>query len=171
MAFAPPTVIRCMNSAASLGQSRHVACASGYMSMRTSLRGLAQPRSSRMAMAYMRALAGASAATRARMNFLDLKAGDRRSVCHRTTATILPRAVLLALSATDESKCWSHPRLSALWNECLTTLSHTVEKLFFFARRVTLGSSIIRFIVIIVRCGPVVDRRPRWRVGKTRSGV
>jgi hypothetical protein len=48
-------------------------------------------------MAYMRALAGASAATRARMNFLDLKAGDRRSVCHRTTATILPRAVLLAL--------------------------------------------------------------------------
>ena len=53
----------------------------------------------------------------------------------------------------------------------LTTLSHTVEKLFFFARCVTLGSSIIRFIVIIVRCGPVVDRRPRWRVGKTRSGV
>ena len=58
---------------------------------------LPQPRSSRMTMAYMRALAGASAATRARMNFLDLKAGDRRSVCHRTTATILPRAVLLAL--------------------------------------------------------------------------
>jgi len=53
----------------------------------------------------------------------------------------------------------------------LTTLSHTVEKLFFFARGVTLGSSIIRFIEIIVRCGPVVDRRPRWRVGKTRSGV
>jgi hypothetical protein len=40
--------------------------------------------------------------------------------------------------------------------------SHSVEKLFFFARGVTLGSSIIRFIII---------RRPRWRVGKTRSGV
>ena len=80
-------------------------------------------------------------------------------------------ALSCSLSATDESKYRSHPRLSALWNECLTTLSHTVEKSFFFARRVTLGSSIIRFIVIIVRCGPVVDRRPRWRVGKTRSGV
>ena len=57
-------------------------------------------------------------------------------------------------------------------HECLTiALSHTVEKSFFFARRVTLGSPKIRFIVIIVRCGPVVDRRPRWRVGKTRSGV
>ena len=48
-------------------------------------------------MAYMRALAGASAATRARMNFLDLKAGDSRSVCDRATAAILPCAVLLAL--------------------------------------------------------------------------
>ncbi len=56
-------------------------------------------------------------------------------------------------------------------NECLTTSSHTVDKSLFFARRVTLGSSRIRFIVIIVRRGPVVDRRPRWRVGKTRSGV
>src|SRR6266550_906667 len=61
--------------------------------------------------------------------------------------------------------------LVSFWNECLTTLSHTVEKLLLFARRVTLGSSKIRFIVIIVRCRPVVDRRPRWRVGKTRSGV
>ena len=131
---------------------------------------LAQPRSSRMTMAYMRALAGASAATRARMNFLDLKAGDRRSVCHRNNRHHPPTRCP-ARSATDESKCRPHPRLSALWNECLTTSSHTVEKSFFFARRVTLGSSIIRFIVIIVRCGPVVDRRPRWRVGKTRSGV
>jgi hypothetical protein len=63
------------------------------------------------------------------------------------------------------------PTQTALWNECLTTLSHTVEKLFFFARRVTLGSSIIRLIGTIVRCGLVVDRRPRWGVGKTRSGV
>jgi hypothetical protein len=38
----------------------------------------------------------------------------------------------------------------------------------FFARRVTLGSSKIRFIVIIVRC---LDRRPSWRVGKSRSGI
>jgi hypothetical protein len=76
-----------------------------------------------------------------------------------------------ARSATDQSKYRLHPRLSALWNECLTTSSHTVEKSLFFARRVTLGSSEIRFIVMIVRCGPVVDRRPRWRVGKTRSGV
>ena len=31
------------------------------------------------------------------MNFLDLKAGDSRSVCDRATAAILPCAVLLAL--------------------------------------------------------------------------
>jgi hypothetical protein len=55
--------------------------------------------------------------------------------------------------------------------EALTAFSHTVEKLLLFARRVTLGSAKIRFTVIIVRCGPVVDRRPRWRVGKTRSRV
>ena len=62
--------------------------------------------------------------------------------------------------------------LVSFWNACLTTtLSHTVEKSLLFARRVTLGSSRIRFIVIIVRCRPVADRRPRWRVGKTRSGV
>ena len=53
----------------------------------------------------------------------------------------------------------------------LTAFSHTLEKLLLFARRVTLGSAKIRFIVFIVRCGPVVDRRCEWRVGKTRSGV
>jgi len=37
--------------------------------------------------------------------------------------------------------------------------------------RVTLGSAKIRFIVTIVGCPPVVGRPPRWRVGKTRSGV
>jgi pimeloyl-ACP methyl ester carboxylesterase len=37
VALDPPMVIRCMNSAASLGQSRHVACASGCISIRTSL--------------------------------------------------------------------------------------------------------------------------------------
>ena len=63
------------------------------------------------------------------------------------------------------------PGDAALWTGCLKIMTHTAEKLFFFARRVTLGSSIIRFIVIIVRCGPIVPRRPRWRVGKTRSGV
>ena len=45
---------------------------------------------------------------------------------------------------------------------------HTLEKTFFFAGRVTLRSSIVRFTVMIVRCGPVVDRRLRWRV---RSGL
>jgi hypothetical protein len=75
-----------------------------------------------------------------------------------------------ARSATDESKYRPHPRLSALWNKCLIMSSHTVEKSLFFARRVTLGSSEIRFIVIIVRCGPVVDRRPRWRVRSGLSG-
>src|SRR6476620_790262 len=41
---------------------------------------------------------------------------------------------------------------------CLKIISsHTVEKSFFLARCVTLGSSEIRFIVIIVRCGPVVQ--------------
>jgi hypothetical protein len=42
--------------------------------------------------------------------------------------------------------------------------SQTFEKLLFFARRVTLGSSIIRFIVLIVRCSLVVDRRLTLRV-------
>jgi hypothetical protein len=42
-------------------------------------------------------------------------------------------------------------------------LAHAVEKLLLFARRVTLGSAKIRFIVI--RCRPIVDRR-RWRVSK-----
>jgi hypothetical protein len=49
-------------------------------------------------------------------------------------------------------------------DECLTTTSHTVEKSFFFARRVTLGSSIIRFIELIVRCG-----QPIRCVGKPRT--
>src|SRR5882757_4045194 len=64
-------------------------------------------------------------------------------------------------------RCAEADPLVSFWNECLTTLSHTVEKLLLFARRVTLGSSKIRFIVIIVRCRPVVDRRPRclsWRL-------
>ena len=38
--------------------------------------------------------------------------------------------------------------------------SHTIEKSLFFARRVTLGSSEIRFIVITVRCGPRRLKRP-----------
>lgn len=42
---------------------------------------------------------------------------------------------------------------------CLEISSHTFEKSFFFARRVALGSSIIRFIELIVRCSPGVDRR------------
>jgi hypothetical protein len=63
------------------------------------------------------------------------------------------------------------PSRGALWNECLITSSHTVEKSLFFARRVTLGSSEIRFIVMIVRCGPVVDRRLRWRVVGTNNSV
>jgi hypothetical protein len=42
--------------------------------------------------------------------------------------------------------------------------SHTFEKLFFLARRVTLVSSKIWFIVLIVRRSPVADRRLRWRV-------
>jgi hypothetical protein len=130
--------------------------------------GLALPRSSRMAMAYMRALAGTSAATRARMNFLDLGTGVQSVIVQPPPFS---HALSCSLSATDETKYRSHPRLSALWKECLTTLSHTAEKLFFFARRVTLGSSIIRLIGTIVRCGLVVDRRPRWGVGKTRSGV
>jgi hypothetical protein len=58
--------------------------------------------------------------------------------------------------------------LVSFWNECLTTLSHTVEKLLAFARRVTLGRSRIRFIV---RCRPVLDRRPRRFVAKSRSRV
>lgn len=45
---------------------------------------------------------------------------------------------------------------------------YAVEKSLFLAGRVTLGSSIIGFIVLIVRCGPVVDRRRRWGV---RSGL
>jgi hypothetical protein len=45
---------------------------------------------------------------------------------------------------------------------------HTLEKTFFFARRVTLGSSVIRFPVMIVRC--VADRRLRWRVGSGLGG-
>jgi hypothetical protein len=53
----------------------------------------------------------------------------------------------------------------------LTTLPHTVEKLLSFARRVTLGIPGIRSTVTIVRCGPVVERRARWRVAKTRSGI
>jgi hypothetical protein len=48
---------------------------------------------------------------------------------------------------------------------------HAAEKSLLFARRVTLGSAKIRFIESIVRCRPVVDWRPRWRVGKARSGV
>jgi hypothetical protein len=51
----------------------------------------------------------------------------------------------------------------------LISSSHTVEKTLFFARRVTLGSPVIRFTVI-VRCGPVVDRRLRWRVRSGLSG-
>jgi hypothetical protein len=42
--------------------------------------------------------------------------------------------------------------------------SHTFEKSLFLARRVTLGSSIIWF-VLIVRCRPVADRGLRGRVG------
>ena len=84
---------------------------------------------------------------------------DRLNACSflLKLATILPRAVLLALRQMKAST----GRIPdyALWNECLTTLSDTVEKSLFFARRVTRGSSRIRFIVI--RCGPVVDRRPR----------
>jgi hypothetical protein len=76
-----------------------------------------------------------------------------------------------ARSATDESKYRPHPRLSVLWDERLIISSHTVEKSLFFARRVTLGSSEIRFIVMIVRCGPVVDRRLRWRVVGTNNSV
>jgi hypothetical protein len=53
--------------------------------------------------------------------------------------------------------------------ECLTTASHTVEEPLSFARRVTLGSSRIRFIGIIVWCGLVVDRRSGRHVGKTRN--
>jgi len=56
--------------------------------------------------------------------------------------------------------CW--PRASRA--------EHTVEKSLLFARRVALGSAIIRFIEAIVRCPPLVERRPRCRVGKTRSG-
>jgi hypothetical protein len=52
----------------------------------------------------------------------------------------------------------------------LISSSHTVEKTLFFARRVTLGSPVIRFTVMIVRCGPVVDRRLRWRVRSGLSG-
>jgi len=63
------------------------------------------------------------------------------------------------------------PRVRADRQVCeapLHVTPHTLEKTFFFARRVTLGSSVIRFPVLIVRCGPVPDRRLRWRV---RSGI
>src|SRR6266481_10105523 len=66
--------------------------------------------------------------------------------CHRTNRHHPPTRCP-ARSATDESKYRPHPRLSALWNECLTTSSDTVEKSLFFATSVTLGSSRIRFIV------------------------
>ena len=48
-------------------------------------------------MAYMRALGGASAATRARMNFLDLKAGDRRSGLSSYNRHHPPRALSCSL--------------------------------------------------------------------------
>jgi hypothetical protein len=72
-------------------------------------------------------------------------------------------------------RCWSAsphalPSRGAYWNECLKISSHTVDKLLFFARRVTLGSSEIPFIEVIVRRARVVDRRPRWRgVGANNS--
>ena len=75
-----------------------------------------------------------------------------------------------ARSATDESKYRPHPQLSVLWDEWLIISSHTVEKSLFFARRVALGSSVIQFIVNMVRCGLVVERRPRWRVRPGLSG-
>ena len=56
------------------------------------------------------------------------------------------------------------PRVRADRQVCeapLHVTPHTLEKTFFFARRVTLGSSVIRFPVMIVRCGPVPDRRLR----------
>ena len=83
--------------------------------------------------------------------------------CHRTNRHHPPTRCP-ARSATDERKY--RPRLCPLER----VSNHLVsQKSLFFARRVTLGSSRIRFIVI--RCGPVVDRRPTWRVGRTRSGV
>ena len=53
----------------------------------------------------------------------------------------------------------------------LAAFSHTVEKPAVFARCVTLGSSKIRFIVVIVRYRPELGRRPGWRVGKTQRRV
>ena len=49
--------------------------------------------------------------------------------------------------------------------------SQTVEKLLFFARRVTLASSEIRFSVKIARRDPVAGRRRRWRVVGTNNSV
>ena len=46
----------------------------------------------------------------------------------------------------------------------LISASHIVEKSFFFAGRVTLASSEIRFVVKIARCCPVAGRRLRWRI-------
>jgi len=46
-----------------------------------------------------------------------------------------------------------------------------VEKTLLFARRITLGSAEIRFMVAIGGGGTVFGRRLRWRVGKARSGT
>jgi hypothetical protein len=93
---------------------------------------------------------------------------DRSSILRKCLFTMmLSRVDVRCRSAPPHAL----PSRGALWNECLITSSHTVEKSLFFARRVTLGSSEIRFIVVIVRCGPVVDRRLRWRVVGTNNSV
>jgi len=81
----------------------------------------------------------------------------------------------MELCPRERTRVWSAFRLDAclcrvLHRVCLLVPSQTSEKFFFFAGGVTLGSPIIRFIVEIVRCGPAVDRRPKWRVRSGLSG-
>jgi hypothetical protein len=98
-----------------------------------------------------------------------------RASRHIDRSSILRKRLFTVMRSRVGVRCWSAsphalPSRGAYWNECLKISSHTVDKLLFFARRVTLGSSKIRFIEVIVRCAPIVDRGPRWRgVGANNS--
>ena len=64
----------------------------------------------------------------------------------------------------------SHDALGMRWSSTVErhpshVLPHTLEKSLFLARRVTLGRSKIRFIELVVWCSPILDRRPRGRIG------
>ena len=98
----------------------------------------------------------------------------RCDTAHPPASTRCPQVPLIEHAAPRQMLAQSDgspPGLASSLASGLHIPSQTVEKLLFFARRVTLASSEIRFSVKIARRDPVAGRRRRWCVVGTNNSV